>query len=253
MPEAHVEAPTTGSIILAGLLLKVGTFGMLRFMFPLLNNANNDFRPVVYATALFSVYYASFIAIRQQDLKKIIAYSSVAHMGFVVAGLFSMTYFGLLGSIFTMLSHGIVASALFYLVGVVYERYKTRNVLYYGGVINFMPIFGAIFFFFMLANIGFPFTSNFIGEFLILGGVLSTNLFIGVLSVFSIVLPPVYSIWVYNRVFYGNVSRFTHGFSDFNTTEFVGVLLLFIPMIVLGVKPGLVLEILEPKLLQFLV
>lgn len=253
MPEAHVEAPTTGSIILAGLLLKVGTFGMLRFMFPFLNNANSDLRPAVYAVALFSVYYASFIAIRQQDLKKIIAYSSVAHMGFVVAGLFSMTYFGLLGSIFTMLSHGIVASALFYLVGVVYERYKTRNVLYYGGLINFMPLFGIVFFLFMLANIGFPFTSNFVGEFLVLGGVLSTNLLIGILLVFSIVLAPIYSIWVYNRVFYGSVSTYIRGFSDLNIMEFIGIVLLLAPMVCLGVKPGLILEFLEPKILQLLI
>jgi NADH-quinone oxidoreductase subunit M len=146
LPEAHVEAPTAGSIVLAGLLLKVGTFGMFRFMFPFLNNIHVDFRAATYTIALFSVYYASLVAIRQQDLKKIIAYSSVAHMGFVVAGLFSMTYFGLLGSLFTMISHGVVASALFYLVGVVYERYQTRNVLYYGGLVNFMPLYAFFFF-----------------------------------------------------------------------------------------------------------
>jgi NADH-quinone oxidoreductase subunit M len=189
-----VEAPTPGSIILAGLMLKIGTFGMLRFMFPLLNNASFFMRPFVFCLGLYSVYYASLIAIRQIDMKKIIAYSSVAHMGFVVMGLFSITYFGMVGSLFMMISHGLVASCLFFLVGVVYDRYHTRNILYYGGLVFVMPLFTFSFFVFLLANIGFPFTSNFAGELLIFLSLISTNIFIGVLSVFSIILPPLYSI-----------------------------------------------------------
>lgn len=164
---------------MAGLLLKVGTFGMLRFMMPCLNLLSLKFQSFVFLIAFAGVFYASFIAIRQLDIKKIVAYSSVAHMGFVVAGLFSLTYFGFVGSYFTMISHGIVASALFFLVGVVYDRYKTRNLLYYGGLASVMPIYGVFFFLFSLANIGFPFTSNFIGELFIIIGVVVTNLFSG--------------------------------------------------------------------------
>jgi NADH-quinone oxidoreductase subunit M len=181
-------------MILAGLLLKVGTFGMLRFMFPGLNVYNLAFSCGVFALAVFSIFYASLIAIRQLDMKKIIAYSSVAHMGFVVVGLFSLTFAGFVGSYFTMISHGIVASALFFLVGVLYERYHTRNLSYYGGLVSLMPIYGIIFFLFTLANIGFPFTSNFIGELLILLGIATTNVFVALLCLFSIVLPPLYSV-----------------------------------------------------------
>lgn len=181
-------------MILAGLLLKIGTFGMLRFMFPSLNSLNYSFQDFVSTVALLSVFYASLVAIRQIDVKKIIAYSSIAHMGFVVIGLFSMTYFGVLGSYFTMISHGLVASALFFLVGVAYDRYKTRNLLYFGGLFTVMPVFAFVFFVFALANIGFPFTSNFIGELFVILGVTSTNLFTGLLGLFSIVLPPVYTL-----------------------------------------------------------
>lgn len=140
------------------------------------------------------MFYASIVAIRQLDIKKIVAYSSVAHMGFVVVGLFTLTYFGFVGAYFTMISHGIVAAALFFLVGVIYERYKTRNLLYFGGLVSLMPLYAFFFFLFTLANIGFPFTSNFIGELFVLLGVVSTNLFIGVLQVFSIILAPIYSV-----------------------------------------------------------
>jgi len=179
---------------LAGLLLKVGTFGMLRFMFPGLNVLNFKFQELAYTVCAFSIFFASLVAIRQLDIKKIVAYSSVAHMGFVVMGLFSLTFIGFVGSYFTMLSHGIVASGLFFLVGVIYERYKTKILLNYGGLATVMPIYAFVFFIFILANIGFPFSSNFIGEFFVLTGVLSTNLFIGLISIFSIVLPPVYSL-----------------------------------------------------------
>ena len=194
LPEAHVEAPTVGSMILAGLLLKVGTFGMLRFMFPGLNYYNLALSCGVFALAVFSIFYASLIAIRQLDMKKIIAYSSVAHMGLVIIGLFSLTFLGFVGSYFTMISHGVVASALFFLVGVLYERYHTRNLSYYGGLISLMPVYGVIFFLFILANIGFPFTSNFIGELLILVGITSCNIFVALCCLFSVVLPPIYSV-----------------------------------------------------------
>ncbi len=180
--------------MLAGLLLKVGTFGMLRFMLPCLNFLSFRLQVLVYVVALFSIFYASFVAIRQLDIKKIVAYSSIAHMGFVVLGLFSLTFFGFVGGYFTMLSHGIVASSLFFLVGVLYDRYKTRNLLYYGGLASVMPLFSFFFFLFTLANIGFPFTSNFVGEFYTLLGVVSSNLVVGITALFSIVLAPIYSV-----------------------------------------------------------
>ena len=214
LPEAHVEAPTVGSIILAGLLLKVGTFGMLRFMFPGLNLLNLKLQSGVFTVCLFSIFYTALISIRQLDIKKIIAYSSVSHMGFVLLGLFSLNFFGFLGSYFTMLSHGVVAPALFFLTGVLYERYGSRILLNYGGLVTVMPIFGSFFFFFILANIGFPFTSNFIGELLVLVGTVSTNLLAGIVSAFSIVLPPIYSLWFFNRTFFGKLNKSLEGFGD---------------------------------------
>jgi NADH-quinone oxidoreductase subunit M len=237
LPEAHVEAPTVGSIILAGLLLKIGTFGMLRFMFPWLNGFSYEYQPIVFVLGIFSIFYASLIAIRQIDMKKIIAYSSVAHMAFVVMGLFSLTYFGFVGSYYTMLSHGIVASALFFLVGVLYDRYKTRNLLYLGGLVLVMPIFAFVFFIFSLANIGFPFTSNFIGELFIILGVISKNLFAGLWSLFSVVLPPLYTMWMYNRIFYGNLSKNIVGFSDLNVLEFYVSFIMLALTLLLGVNP----------------
>lgn len=154
-------------------------------------------------------------------------------MGFVVFGMFSLTYFGVLGSFFTMVSHGIVASALFFLVGVVYERYHTRNLIYLGGLASVMPIFAILFFLFILANIGFPFTSNFIGEFFIVLGVVSTNLFIGISALFSIVLPPVYSVWMFNRIFFGQLSQNCYGFADLNILEFY-ILCTFLFLMLLG-------------------
>ncbi|MCB1712335.1 MAG: NADH-quinone oxidoreductase subunit M [Candidatus Riesia sp.] len=194
LPEAHVEAPTPGSMILAGLLLKIGTFGMLRFMFPLLIEVNIFCRPFAFLMALISIYHASFIALRQVDFKKIIAYSSISHMGFVILGLFSMNLYGLLGSLFIMFSHGIVASTLFFLVGILYDRYKVRNILYYGGLTNVMPIFVVVFFFFILANLSFPGTSNFVGELIVLFGLIEINFFTTILSTFSIIFTAIYSI-----------------------------------------------------------
>jgi NADH:ubiquinone oxidoreductase subunit 4 (subunit M) len=189
-----VEAPTVGSIILAGLLLKIGTFGMLRFMFPGLNLLNLRFQTLVYIVCVFSLYYSSLVAIRQIDMKKVVAYSSISHMSLVVIGLFSITLFGFVGSVFTMLSHGVVAPALFFLVGVLYDRYGSRILLNYGGIASPMPLFGTVFFIFILANIGFPSTSNFVGELMILLGVTTSNIFVGVVTTFSIVLGPFYSL-----------------------------------------------------------
>ena len=253
LPEAHVEAPTPGSILLAGLLLKVGTFGMLRFMFPLLNSANLFFRPLVYVFGIFSIYHASLIAIRQVDLKKVIAYSSVAHMGFVILGLFSGSVYGLLGSVFIMFSHGIVASALFFLVGVIYDRYKTKNVLDYGSLISVMPVFTVLFFFFTLGNLSFPGTSNFIGELVVLFGVAETNYFTLLLATFSIVFTIVYSIWSFNRISFGVSSNLKiKGFADISSLEFQILILFCLFMLIFGLKPSILFFVLEPFILMLL-
>lgn len=194
LPEAHVEAPTTGSIILAALLLKIGTFGMLRFMFPILNSATNTFKPFVFMISILSIYHASIIALRQVDLKKLIAYSSVAHMGFVTLGLFSLNIYGFVGSLYIMISHGIVAGALFFLVGVLYDRYGSRNILDYGGLASTMPLFATTFFFFTLANLSFPGSSNFIGELFVLLGLCEIEMLTTILATLSIIFTSSYSI-----------------------------------------------------------
>ena len=175
LPEAHVEAPTAGSVILAGVLLKLGTYGFLRFSLPLFPKASFFFTPLVYTIAVVGIVYASFTAIRQTDFKRIIAYTSIAHMNLVVLGIFSFNVIGLEGAVLQSLSHGFIASGLFLVIGVVYDRYRTRIVQYYGGLTTVMPIYVIIFLFFTVANISFPGTSSFVGEFLILLGSFKVN------------------------------------------------------------------------------
>lgn len=239
LPEAHVEAPTPGSIILAGLLLKIGTFGMLKFMFPLLNLATTFFKPLAFTFALLSIYHASLVAIRQLDLKKIIAYSSIAHMGFVILGLFSTNLYGFLGSIFIMLSHGFVASSLFFLVGFVYDRYGTRNILDYSGLVLTCPVFVCSFFFLSLANMSFPGTSNFVGEAFVLFGVTEIDFTTSLLATFSIILTSIYTIWSFNRVSFGELNKSLHGFFDFNKIEFIVFFCFFIFILLFGFKQNL--------------
>jgi len=170
LPEAHVEAPTAGSVILAGVLLKLGTYGIIRFMLPLFPYAVAYFTPLVFTMCIIAIIYSSTTTIRQIDLKKIIAYSSVAHMNYALLGLFTNNTQGIEGSLFFMLGHGVVSSGLFLSIGLLYDRYHTRNLLYYGGLVQTMPIFSIFFLLFTLANIGLPGTVNFVGEFLVLVG-----------------------------------------------------------------------------------
>lgn len=225
---------------------------MLRFMFPLLIEVNIFCRPFAFLMALISIYHASFIALRQVDFKKIIAYSSISHMGFVILGLFSMNLYGLLGSLFIMFSHGIVASTLFFLVGILYDRYKVRNILYYGGLTNVMPIFVVVFFF-ILANLSFPGTSNFVGELIVLFGLIEINFFTTILSTFSIIFTAIYSIWFFNRISFGPLNPSLSGFSDLNKIEFLVCLIFFIFLIAFGFKPDLILSNVEIELFKFLI
>ena len=194
LPEAHVEAPTSGSILLAGVLLKLGTYGLLRFLIPVFPLATIYFLPLVYMLCIIGIIYGSFTTLRQIDLKKIIAYSSVVHMNFALIGLFSLTLEGIQGSIYLMLSHGIVSGALFLCIGCLYDRYHTRILNYYSGLVITMPIFSIVFLIFTLANIAFPGTSSFVGEFLIFLGIFQKNTVIGFLSALGVILSASYSI-----------------------------------------------------------
>nr|BCD33394.1 NADH dehydrogenase subunit4-2 [Triticum aestivum]BCD33425.1 NADH dehydrogenase subunit4-2 [Triticum aestivum] len=238
LPEAHVEAPTAGSVILAGILLKLGTYGFLRFSIPMFPEATLCFTPFIYTLSAIAIIYTSLTTLRQIDLKKIIAYSSVAHMNLVTIGMFSPNIQGIGGSILLMLSHGLVSSALFLCVGVLYDRHKTRLVRYYGGLVSTMPNFSTIFFFFTLANMSLPGTSSFIGEFLILVGAFQRNSLVATLAALGMILGAAYSLWLYNRVVSGNLKPdFLYKFSDLNGRE-VSIFLPFLVGVVrIGVHP----------------
>ena len=240
LPEAHVEAPTAGSVILAGVLLKLGTYGFLRFSFPLFPDASFYFAPIVYSLAIVGIVYTSFTAIRQTDFKRIIAYTSVAHMNLVMVGLFSFNVIGLEGAILQSLSHGFVASALFLIIGVVYERHHTRMVKYYGGLAHVMPLYTFIFLFFTMSNIGLPGTGNFVGEFLILAGSFKTNTSATFVSAIGMVIGGCYSLWLFNRISYGNLKiQYFNNFVDISKRE----LFIFFPLIIGTFTIGLYPEI----------
>ena len=243
LPEAHVEAPTSGSVILAGILLKLGTYGFIRFLFPLFPQSCYYFSPLVYSIAAISILYTSLTAIRQTDFKRIIAYTSIAHMNLVILGLFSFNIVGIEGAILQSLSHGFVASALFAIIGVVYDRYHTRTVKYYGGLVHIMPIYIIIFLFFTMANIGLPGTGSFVGEFLILTGSFQTNILVTVIGATSMILGGCYSLWLFNRIAYGNLkTQYIKKFVDLNKKEFYIFLPLILGTCFMGLFPNIFLN-----------
>jgi len=242
LPEAHVEAPTAGSVLLAGILLKLGTYGFIRFSLPLFPKASFFFTPLVYTVAAVGIIYTSFTAIRQTDFKRIIAYTSIAHMNLVILGIFSFNTVGIEGAILQSLSHGFVASALFLVIGVVYDRYRTRIVQYYGGLASVMPIYIFIFLFFTMANIGFPGTSSFVGEFLIFAGSFKVNTTITFLGATGVVIGAGYSLWLFNRIAYGNLkTQYTNKFLDVSPREFVLFFPLMLGTLFVGVYPNIFL------------
>ena len=243
LPEAHVEAPTAGSVILAGIMLKLGTYGFLRFSIPLFPEASLYFTPLVFTMSVIAVMYTSLTTVRQVDLKKIIAYSSVAHMNFVTLGLFSLNPQGVEGSLLLMLSHGLVSPALFLCIGALYDRHKTRLLRYYGGTVRTMPIFSSVFLFFTMGNISLPGTSSFVGEFLVLTGTYQANPFICVLGATGMVLGAAYSLWLYNRVTFGAFKpHFISTYADLNRREFFTFLPLIISVLWMGVYPEVFLN-----------
>ncbi|MEQ9811392.1 MAG: NADH-quinone oxidoreductase subunit M [Azospirillaceae bacterium] len=207
LPDSHVEAPTAGSVILAGVLLKMGGYGFLRFSIPMLPQATETLTPLIYALSVIAIIYTSLVALAQKDMKKLIAYSSIAHMGVVTIGMFTMTSQGVVGSIFQMLSHGIVSAALFLCVGVVYDRLHTREIARYGGLVHNMPVYAFVFMVFTMASVGLPGTSGFIGEFLVLVGVFQVNTWVAALATTGVVLGAAYMLYLYRRVIFGKLVK----------------------------------------------
>ena len=207
LPDAHVEAPTAGSVVLAAILLKMGGYGFLRFSLPMFPHASADFAPFVFALSVIAIIYTSLVALVQEDMKKLIAYSSVAHMGFVTMGIFAATSQGVAGGIFQMVSHGVVSAALFLCVGVVYDRMHSREISTYGGLVNRMPVYAAVFLLFTLANVGLPGTSGFIGEFLTLLGTFRVNITVATLATLGVILSACYALWLYRKVIFGKLEK----------------------------------------------
>jgi NADH-quinone oxidoreductase subunit M len=244
LPDAHVEAPTAGSVILAGVLLKMGGYGFLRFSLPMFPLASQEFAPLVFALSVIAIIYTSLVALAQEDVKKLIAYSSVAHMGFVTIGIFSFTVQGVDGAIFQMLSHGLVSAALFLCVGVVYDRMHTREIAAYGGLVNRMPLYAAVFMVFTLANVGLPGTSGFVGEFLTLVGAFKANTWVAFLATFGVILSAAYALYLYRRMIYGPLEKPSlRNITDMNYRE----VLVFTPLVLLvllfGFYPAPLLDV----------
>lgn len=243
LPEAHVEAPTVGSVLLAGIMLKLGVYGFIRFSLSLFPEACLFFSPLVYLLCITGVIYASLSATRQTDIKRIVAYSSIAHMNLVILGAFSFNVIGLEGCILQSISHGFVSSAMFFIIGTLYERYHSRFIFYYGGLVHMMPIYSTLFLIFTLANISLPGTSSFVGEFLLLTGVYKANIICCVVGSTGIILCGGYSLWMYNRITFGNLKTVsTKEFRDLSLKEFTVLLPLLILVFSMGIYPSFFLN-----------
>jgi proton-translocating NADH-quinone oxidoreductase chain M len=239
LPEAHVEAPTPGSVILAGILLKLGTYAIFRFLLGSFTIVCYDLIFIILIIILFSLIQSAIVSLCQIDIKKIIAYASISHMNYSLLGLFSQSFLGAAGSYIMTFSHAIASSALFLGIGVLYDRYKTRLIFYYGGLVMFMPIFAIIYFVFILSNIGFPGTFNFIGEFLLTYGILNFSFMIALITTFSLILSLMYSLFLYNRLFFGFIKAFFIRFyTDLNRIEFIFLLNFLLLIIFYGVFPN---------------
>jgi NADH-quinone oxidoreductase subunit M len=253
LPDAHVEAPTAGSVILAAILLKMGGYGFLRFSLPMFPAASHDLAPLVFALSVVAVIYTSLVALAQEDMKKLIAYSSVAHMGIVTMGIFAATTQGVAGGIFQMISHGLVSAALFLCVGVVYDRMHTREIAAYGGLINRMPLYAAAFMVFTLANIALPGTSGFIGEFLSLIGTFRVNSLVATLATIGTILSAAYALWLYRKVVFGTLSKPSlAAIKDLDYREMITLGPLVALTLLFGIYPKPVLDMSAASVAQLL-
>ncbi|MBF0588016.1 MAG: NADH-quinone oxidoreductase subunit M [Magnetococcales bacterium] len=246
LPDAHVEAPTAGSVILAGVLLKMGAYGFLRFSLPMVPDASRYFMPMIFGLSLVAIVYTALVALMQKDLKKLIAYSSVSHMGFVTIGLFAFNQQGVEGGILQMVNHGVVSGALFLLVGVVYDRLHTREIAKFGGLVHRMPVYAVIFMIFTMASVGLPGTNGFVGEFLILLGAFLTNKAVAMVAATGLVLGAAYMLWMFKKVVFGEIqNKAVESITDVNAREVA----MFVPLLILvfwmGFYPGPFLEIMH--------
>jgi len=253
LPDAHVQAPTAGSVILAGILLKMGAYGFLRFSLPMLPEASHYFAPLIYGLSIVAVIYTSLVALVQTDMKKLIAYSSVAHMGFVTAGMFAFNQQGIEGSIIQMISHGLVSGALFLCVGVVYDRMHTREIANYGGLVNIMPRYALIFMFFTMASVGLPGTSGFVGEFLVLIGSFKAQPYLAAFIGTGLVLGAAYALWLYRRVMFGELVKTNlMKMKDLSWREAAIFIPLVISVLWLGIYPKSFLDPIHASVLKLI-
>jgi NADH-quinone oxidoreductase subunit M len=248
LPDAHVEAPTAGSVILAAILLKMGGYGFIRFSLPMFPDASHYFAPFVFTLSIVAIIYTSLVALMQEDMKKLIAYSSVAHMGFVTMGIFTLTRQGVDGAMFQMISHGLVSGALFLCVGVVYDRMHTREIAAYGGLVNRMPLYAAIFMLFTMANVGLPGTSGFVGEFLALLGAFQANTWVAFFATTGVILSAAYALWLYRKVIYGALDKegLMH-MPDITRRELIALAPLVVLTLFFGIYPAPILDIVGPS------
>jgi len=248
LPDAHVEAPTAGSVILAGVLLKMGGYGFLRFSLPMMPEASAFFAPLVFSLSIVAVIYTSLVALAQEDMKKLIAYSSVAHMGFVTIGIFVVNQQGIEGAIFQMLSHGVVSAALFLCVGVIYDRMHTRLIERYDGLVGRMPGYALVFMIFMLASVGLPGTSGFVGEFLVLVGAFQANTWVALLAASGMVLGAAYMLYLYRRVIFGKMTKEDlMAILDLNWREKAVFAPLLALVLWMGIYPASFIDVMSPS------
>ncbi len=248
LPDAHVQAPTAGSVVLAAILLKMGGYGFLRFSLPMFPIGADVMTPLILWMSAIAIVYTSLVALVQEDMKKLIAYSSVAHMGYVTMGIFAANQQGIDGAIFQMISHGFISAALFLAVGVIYDRMHTREIDAYGGLVNRMPAYALIFMFFTMANVGLPGTSGFVGEFLTLMGVFQVNTWVALVATAGVILSASYALWLYRRVVMGDlIKESLRTISDMTTRERAIFAPLVVMTLLLGVYPALVLDIIGPS------
>ncbi|PXW87838.1 NADH dehydrogenase subunit M [Nitrosomonas sp. Nm84] len=254
LPDAHVEAPTGGSVVLAAILLKLGGYGFLRFSLPIVPDASNYLAGMMIALSLIAVVYIGLIALMQADMKKLIAYSSVAHMGFVTLGFFLFNAYGVEGAMVQMISHGFISGAMFLCVGVLYDRLHSRQIADYGGVVNKMPVFAAFFMLFAMANAGLPGTSGFVGEFMVIMGSMKINFWYAFLAATTLIFGAAYTLWMYKRVIFGAVaSPAVEGLEDISKREFVLLAILAIAVLWLGVYPYPLTEVMHTTIDHLLI
>ncbi|WP_238369111.1 NADH-quinone oxidoreductase subunit M [Heliomarina baculiformis] len=248
LPDAHVQAPTAGSVVLAAILLKMGGYGFLRFSLPMFPVGSEILAPLVLWMSAIAIVYTSLVALVQEDMKKLIAYSSVAHMGFVTMGIFAANQQGVDGAIFQMLSHGFISAALFLCVGVIYDRMHTRDIDAYGGLVNRMPAYALVFMLFTMANVGLPGTSGFIGEFLTLMGTFQVNTWVAAVATSGVIFSAAYALWLYRRVVFGDlIKESLKTISDMNSRERFIFAPLIVMTLLLGVYPSLITDIISPS------